>query len=165
MSKNFINLPNSKFHQKIKFYPKKNLNITNFVGSRCRVRIHDAHVRPRYGVTTTTPRSSSWTFRGSSKARRRAEGAGRQVIATAKSADLIFIVLDATKDDTQKEEAGGGAGVGGDSLEQEPAEHLPHRQKGRRHPLQQHGEVQPGGREDGLQYFKRVQNPQRRRGV
>ena len=30
-------------------------------------------------------------------------GRGRQVIATAKSADLIFIVLDATKDDTQKE--------------------------------------------------------------
>ena len=31
---NFINLPNSKFHQKIKFYPKKILNITNLVGSR-----------------------------------------------------------------------------------------------------------------------------------
>lgn len=30
-------------------------------------------------------------------------GRGRQVIATAKSADLILIVLDATKDDTQKE--------------------------------------------------------------
>ena len=30
------------------------------------------------------------------------KGRGRQVIATAKSADLILMVLDATKDDTQK---------------------------------------------------------------
>jgi len=48
------------------------------------------------------------------------QGRGRQVIATAKSADLIFIVLDATRDDTQKEKLERELDISGIRLNQRP---------------------------------------------
>ena len=125
------------------------------MGSRCRVRIHDAHVRPRYGVLQ---RRQDPALGPSGDHRRR--GAGPRARAPGHRHGQVrgfdFHRFGRHEGRHAEGEAGGGAGVGGDSLEQEPAEHLPHRQKGRRHPLQQHGEVQPGGREDGLQHFKRI---------